>query len=244
MKVKERYEEFEAAPFSGIVYIPGYVDVPTLHPTIYLLGSEEKELCEIVRILKKESFWKEREPVLVGIYPGNWNEDYSPFPAPALSSGQPAFGSNAGSYLAALTQTLVPVIEGMAPVLPLSDQRYLVGYSLAGLCALYGAYVSDAFAGYGAVSPSLWLEGWMEYAGSFPLHRHTEKLYLSLGNKESRTKNPRMARVGDCFVSASSYYTSLLGPERFRSELNHGNHFHEPEARLAKAIAFLLSPLP
>ena len=134
MKVKERYEEFEAAPFSGVVYIPGYVDVPSLHPTIYLLGSEEKELCEIVLLLKKTPVWKAREPVLVGIYPGNWYKDYSPLPAPALSSGQPAFGSNAGSYLASLAQTLIPAIEGMAPVLPLSDQRYLVGYALRCLC--------------------------------------------------------------------------------------------------------------
>ena len=170
MKVKERYESFEIESFTGVIYIPGYVNTPTLHPTVYLLGTEEKELREIIRLLKKDPLWKQKEPVLVGIHPGNWSEDYSPFPAPPLTQGNPAFGSSAGDYLRSIAERLVPEIEKIAPVFLDADTRYLAGYSLAGLCALYGAYVSDAFGGYGAVSPSLWLEGWMEFVHTSPLH--------------------------------------------------------------------------
>lgn len=243
MKVKERFEEFRVDSFSGVLYVPGYTDTPCLHPSVYLLGSEEKELREIIRILKKDPILQEREPVLIGIHPGNWYTDYSPFSAPPLTSAHPAFGNTAGDYLFALEKKLIPEIEKSAPVLPLAEDRYLIGYSLAGLCALYGAYISDSFSGYGGVSPSLWLEGWMDFAHSTPLRAHTERLYISIGTKESRTKNPRMARIGDCFETAASCYSAVLGSERFLAEHNPGNHFFEPEHRLAKAISFLLKPM-
>lgn len=51
-----------------------------------------------------------------------------------------------------------------------------------------------AFTGIAAVSPSVWFEGRGEYAKTNDIQ--TEKVYLSLGDREEKAKNKRLAAVG------------------------------------------------
>ncbi len=70
-------------------------------------------------------------------------------------------------------------------------QCVLGGYSLAGFFALWSSYQTELFDGIAAVSPSVWYPQWMEYAkDNKPL---ATSVYLSLGDKEEKTKNPTMA---------------------------------------------------
>lgn len=71
----------------------------------------------------------------------------------------------------------------------------LGGYSLAGLFALWSAYQTDLFSGIVAASPSVWYPDWMEYAQANQVK--TSALYLSLGDREERTRNLIMSAVGD-----------------------------------------------
>ena len=65
------------------------------------------------------------------------------------------------------------------------------------------------------------------------------KVYLSLGDKEERTKNPVMATVGnrirECYdwLRNNNICCTL--------EWNEGNHFKNPELRTAKAFAWLIA---
>jgi predicted alpha/beta superfamily hydrolase len=116
---------------------------------------------------------------------------------------------------------------------------YLGGYSLAGFFSLWAAYQTDRFAGVAAVSPSVWFPGWMDFA-----HEHSisaPRVYLSLGDKEERTRNPVMRTVGDNIRAQHELLESDAGCTDCTLEMNQGNHFKEPDLRTAKGFAWLLS---
>ena len=66
----------------------------------------------------------------------------------------------------------------------------------------------------------------------------TEKVYLSLGNKEEKTRNQVMATVGDRIREAHEYLTEK-GID-CTLEWNQGNHFKDADIRTAKAFAWVL----
>lgn len=66
----------------------------------------------------------------------------------------------------------------------------------------------------------------------------SKAVYLSLGDREEKTKNPVMCTVGDCIRKAYAY---LAGQGTDCTlEWNAGNHFKEPEMRTAKAFAWVM----
>jgi predicted alpha/beta superfamily hydrolase len=155
----------------------------------------------------------------------NWNDDLSPWEASAVF-GKQGFGGKAKDTLAAI---LSEIQTDHTPC-------YLGGYSLAGLFSLWAGCQTDAFAGIAAASPSLWYPRFLDYLEANSMK--ADKVYLSLGDREEKTRNPVMATVGDCVRAASEHFqreglhTTL--------EWNPGNHFKEPELRTAKAFAWLL----
>ena len=116
---------------------------------------------------------------------------------------------------------------------------YLGGYSLAGFFSLWAAYQTDRFAGVAAVSPSVWFPGWMDFAREHSIR--APRVYLSLGDKEERTRNPVMRTVGDNIRSQLELLESDAGCNACTLEMNQGNHFKEPDLRTAKGFAWLLS---
>lgn len=165
----------------------------------------------------------------------NWFKDLSPWKAPPVF-GKTEFGDGAKETLAFVTDTLIPALlerfdlSEEIPVL-------LGGYSLAGLFALYAAYSTKRFAGCAAVSPSVWFPGWGEYADSH--EPGASRIYLSLGDREEKTKNRQMATVGmrirkqKARLEEKSGIVSCL-------EWNEGNHFSVPWQRMAKGFSWLL----
>ena len=159
----------------------------------------------------------------------NWNKDLSPWPAPAVF-GRDDFGAGAEETLAYLLTEAVPHKIN-------SPQKvYIGGYSLAGLFALWAGYQTDAFSGIAAASPSIWFPGFTEYMKENELHAHA--VYLSLGDREERTRNPVMARVGDAIREAYAHLQET-GVDCVL-EWNKGNHFKEPDLRTARAFAWVM----
>ena len=121
---------------------------------------------------------------LIAVKVESWNDDLSPWCAPAVF-GHEDFGDGA----AALLREMLPLCED-------ADRRYIIGgYSMAGLFALWSAYRTDRFSGIAAASPSLWFPEFLEYMQAHDLH--SAAVYLSLGNREEKTRNPVMSTVGD-----------------------------------------------
>lgn len=155
----------------------------------------------------------------------DWNRDLSPWEAPPVF-GSEAFGGGAEF-------TLEAVLDACGDP---NKTFFVGGYSLSGLFALWAAYQTDIFKGVAAASPSMWFPGFLDYMKVHEIR--TGAVYLSLGDKEEKTRNQVMATVGECIREAES----LLSERGIDCTLewNKGNHFKEPDIRTAKAFAWLL----
>ncbi|MBR2676579.1 MAG: hypothetical protein IKE28_06685 [Solobacterium sp.] len=179
----------------------------------------ENEINEIKRLSKTDFH-------LIAIKIDMWNDQLSPWTAPAVF-GKDNFGGGAKDTL-----------EEILNICTDKRKKYIIGgYSLAALFSLWAAYQTDTFDSVAAASPSIWFPGFVDYMKSHEIL--TEKVYLSLGDKEEKTRNPIMASVGDCIRSANL----LLKEKGIITELewNQGNHFQDSDLRTAKAFAWALN---
>ena len=134
-----------------------------------------------------------RKYLFAAIPAESWNDELSPWKAPAVW-GKQGFGGNAADTLRFLTEQVIPSLKQQFD-LPENVKIILGGYSLAGLFALWASTQTDLFYGIAAASPSVWFPGWMEFEQRHPMQ--AQRVYLSLGDKEEHTKNAVMAAVGD-----------------------------------------------
>lgn len=170
-------------------------------------------------------------PFCLAAFPvADWNAALSPWPAPP-AFGDADFAGGADGTLRWLLDALLPALQA-----PGRQRTYIGGYSLAGLFALYAAFACEAFDGAAGASPSVWFPSWMEYIqGREPRAR---SVYLSLGDREERTRNPVLRPVGDNL--RATHRRLLACGVRTALEWNPGNHFREPGRRTARGFAWLL----
>ena len=167
---------------------------------------------------------------LVAFMIKDWNQELTPWVAPPVF-GKTPFGDGAEKTLKFITSQLLPEVQENIPHLILG------GYSLAGLFALWAGYQTDKFEGIAAASPSVWYPKWIDYASeNKPL---AKSVYLSLGDKEEKAKNPVMAQVGNAIRKQHE----LLTEQEIKTilEWNAGNHFVDSDKRIAKGFAWLLN---
>ena len=182
------------------------------------LAGMESETAEIRRLSNTDF-------CLLAIKVENWNAELSPWPAPAVF-GREGFGNGAAD-------TLEHVLRYCTDP---NKTYYLGGYSLAGLFALWAACQTDVFRGVAAASPSVWFPGFVDYLRKNPAR--TGQVYLSLGDREEKTRNAVMATVGERIRETQD----ILNTQGVRTVLvwNRGNHFQDADLRTARAFAWLL----
>ena len=158
----------------------------------------------------------------------DWNRDLSPWGSPAVFGDEP-FGGRGSETLDELLRMLGNKRPG--------QKMILGGYSLAGLFALWASYKSDMFDGIAAASPSVWYPDFLAFTRENEIK--TNVVYLSLGDKEEKTKNPVMRTVGDAIRALYAQYKDTDGIKTML-EWNEGNHFKEPDLRMAKSFAWCI----
>ena len=252
----------------------------------YLLGSETAKWVLIQPVDDNDLTFLEKEAELIGqmtdrpfalcaFQVKDWNQELSPWPAPAVF-GDEGFGDGAEKILRFVLDELIPVLKDHMKDEP-SPRFILGGYSLAGFFSLWAACQTNQFDAVAGVSPSVWFPGWMDYIQEHPIQ--CPCVYLSLGNKEEKTRNPVMRKVGDNIrtmadllglsqgacsepVRKSTPEAALADTESepipgsapvskmttFRTvpklgilEWNQGNHFKEPDLRVAKGFSWILA---
>ena len=169
---------------------------------------------------------------LVAFMIKDWNQELTPWAAPPVF-GKTPFGDGAEMTLELIKNQLLPEVQENIPHLILG------GYSLAGLFALWAGYQTDLFEGIAAASPSVWYPQWIDYASeNKPL---AKSVYLSLGDKEEKAKNPVMAQVGNAIRKQHE----LLTKQEVNTilEWNAGNHFVDSDKRMAKGFAWAINNL-
>lgn len=175
-----------------------------------------------VEIIKRNT---DKEIQMLAIKVENWNQELSPWKAPAVF-GKEAFGDGATNLLAEILKLC-------------SDKNkkyYLGGYSLAGLFSLWACCQSDKFSGIASASPSVWFPGFLIYLEEKEVK--SPCIYLSLGDKEEKTKNTILSTVGDNIrrvekIMRGNKVNCIL-------EWNQGNHFQDAEERTAKAFSWVI----
>lgn len=225
--------EIQIAGLSCKLYLPSSYDSTTEHyPVIYVNG--EIAIEEVVEEVKKTGVGTEF--LLLSIQPDNWNDDFTPWSAPAFRKGEGAPAGKADEYILRLTEEVKPYIDANYRTKPEPEHTVLLGYSLGGLSALYSIYRTDWFGVVGSLSGSLWYDNFCEFMEREQPIRTDLKVYLSLGKKECLSRNPRMGRVAECTEWARDILIRQLTNVCF--EWNDGGHFHEIPERFAKAIAW------
>ena len=205
-----------------------YQDAEATHLLIQPIDEHDLEvLDQEVKAIKELS---DKPFSLLAFMIKDWNQELTPWAAPPVF-GKVPFGNGAGKTLGFITNQLLPEVQENIPHLILG------GYSLAGLFALWAGYQTDRFEGIAAASPSVWYPQWIDYASeNKPL---AKSVYLSLGDKEEKAKNPVMAQVGNAIRKQHE----LLTEQKINTilEWNTGNHFVDSDKRMAKGFAWLIN---
>jgi len=205
-----------------------YQDAEATHLLIQPIDEHDLEvLDQEVKAIKELS---DKPFSLLAFMIKDWNQELTPWAAPPVF-GKVPFGNGAGKTLGFITNQLLPEVQENIPHLILG------GYSLAGLFALWAGYQTDRFEGIAAASPSVWYPQWIDYASeNKPL---AKSVYLSLGDKEEKAKNPVMAQVGNVIRKQHE----LLTEQKINTilEWNAGNHFVDSDKRMAKGFAWLIN---
>lgn len=242
--------QIQELQISGMIchlYLPlDYDEGEKYYPTIYVNGEipVERILTKLVNVGARTDF------ILLSVKPRSWNDDFTPWTAPAFRRGEAAPVGKADAYLKCLTKEIKPYIDAHYRTKPEPEHTALFGYSLGGLTAVYAVYKTDVFGAAASLSGSLWYDGFCEFMEREKPLRTDLRVYLSLGKKESRSKNPRMGRVAECTEKAIEILRGQLGvmgycgdeadeeTENVYFEWNEGGHFYDIETRFVKAIVW------
>ena len=167
----------------------------------------------------------------------DWNSELTPWEMPLLR-GKGNFGDGATRTLEFIKNDLISSLSEYINTENKEIKYILGGYSLAGLFSLWSVYQTDIFEGIAAVSPSVWYKRWIEYVEA----RKTlsEKIYLSLGDTEEKTKHQILSKIGN---NIRKQHEILEKSENVKTvlEWNEGNHFQNPDIRTAKGFLWVMN---
>lgn len=182
-------------------------------------------------------FLTDEFPVLLASIDGmDWNGDLSPWPAPKVFRGEEDFSGGADRF-ADFPEQEVFLKESTFSGRPL--HRMMAGISMSGLFALYMGTKKDSLEAIASISGSLWFDGFVDYLKAYPLSSGIKKIYLSLGDKEKRVRNPRMAKVEEDTLAVRDIIAKEGKEVLYQA--NRGNHFVHGAERLEEAVRYLMT---
>ena len=173
---------------------------------------------------------------LVAMHGMEWNDDLTPWVAEGVFRKAKPFGGRADSFLKDLLEDYFPYVESDLGIQ--HPQRYLIGISLSGLFALWSVFKCELFCGIASISGSLWYDGFAGWAAEQTLCGKGTKLFISLGDREKRSRDRRMATVEDATIRTVEILRHDGASVEFILEEN-TTHFSPIVPRLERALASL-----
>ena len=188
-------------------------------------GMKEAEMDWLEELVQKYSV------NIVAISGMKWNDALTPWKAPALNPKEEDFKGKAKDFLSSL---LGDICVNTEQSLRLNHpKRYIIGVSLAGLFAFWASTKTNKFECVASISGSFWYDGFVEWFKEQELL--AERYFLSLGDKEVKAKNERLASVGSCTESILQIIQDKSKEVTFVTD--EGNHFEFFKERIEKAIS-------
>ena len=185
--------------------------------------------------------------VLIGISIKDWNRYLSPWYCPKLfGKDDNDFKGEGQSTFNWLINKCIPKIE--KEILKIDNKvtikRYIGGYSLAALFSLWVFYSEQnkkekIFNGVCACSPSLWFIKWEEYMKNKEALEESI-IYLSLGDKEGKTKNEIFKKMKTGMDKMIEKVKNDKNIKKFIFEENKGGHYSDVELRMAKGFKWII----
>lgn len=199
-----------------------------------LVGEHEKEqIAKEVQQLIEQSQVKDFGVVSIPIK--DWFYEMSPW-----KTNEKLFDDAPVGGAAEKLEEIMKQIAEFESQYPNGDREYiLAGYSLAGLFALWTSYQTDKFSRIVATSPSVWYPDWIAYIESHACK--ADKVYLSLGSKEHKTRNVLMAKVADNIKIQQK--SLIIQNIETVYEINAGNHFKDVTIRMLKGLVWSVEKL-
>ena len=204
-----------------------------------IVTTESDDVCYVLlpeRMKEADMTWLEevvqKYPVnIVAISGMKWNDDLTPWKAPALNPKEEDFKGRAKNFLSSLLSDLFINTEQSLRLN--HPKRHLIGISLSGLFALWASTETNKFNSVASISGSLWYDGFVEWFKEQELH--ADRYFLSLGNKEVKSKNERLASVESCTEATLQIIRDKNKEITFITD--EGNHFDFFRERIEKAIS-------
>ena len=221
-------ENFEVAEKEATLYHSKESGSPLIILNNY--AGDGKSVMEAVGELEEKDF----NLLCVGNL--KWDHDMTPWYCPPTSPQDTPCTGGADEYLRLLLNDILP--ECLRRVNGTPSHISIAGYSLAGLFALYALYQTDVFERAASMSGSLWFPDFKEYVFSHEMKRKPEKLYLSLGDKEAKTRNRYLKAVQENTENIAAHFREEEIDVTL--EMNPGNHFKDAALRSAKGILAII----
>lgn len=181
-----------------------------------------------------------KDYILVSISNLNWNNEMTPWYSEKINEKGEEFLGKADEYIQIMLNEIIPKVKNyIERDLEVKIKYYIIsGYSLAGLFAIYASYKTNIFSKIVSASGSLWFPKFVDFVKENKISSNVEKIYFSLGNKESKVKNQILASVEKNTKEIEEIYKNQ-GIKTIYVE-NEGNHFKDAPLRLAKGIKWIL----
>lgn len=181
-----------------------------------------------------------KEFILIAISGLEWNNEMTPWYAKKLNEKDNSFLGKADEYIKILESNIIPIIKDyIENILKVTiDFWAIAGYSLGGLFAIYSIYKTNLFSRIVSASGSFWFPKFIEFVKENKIITNVEKIYFSLGNKESKVKNKVLSTVENNTKKLVKLYKDK--GIKVLYEVNEGNHFQNIELRIAKGIIWIL----
>ena len=173
------------------------------------------------------------ETNIVAISEMDWNNDMTPWKAPAVKEGE--FGGRASQFLDRLKGDIFFNLESSLQIR--NPKRYLIGLSLAGLFSVWAGIMKPLFEGVASISGSFWYDGFAEWL----LKQENLKcvrFHVSMGEKEKETKVKRFANIEDDTTKVVE--TLILKGAEVAFEVTEGGHNSPVLPRIEKSVVSLL----
>ena len=193
------------------------------------------------------SLIKTKNYILIGISINDWNRYLSPWYCPKLFGKEDnIFKGEGQTTFNWLINKCIPKIE--IELLKIDDniqiKRYIGGYSLAALFSLWVFYSEQnkkekIFNGVCACSPSLWFIKWEEFMKNKEAIEESI-VYLSLGDKEGKTKNEIFKKMKTGMDKMIEKVKNDKKIKKYIFEENKGGHYSEVELRMAKGFKWII----
>ena len=203
-----------------------------------IVTTESDDVCYVLlpeRMKEADMDWLEElvqkySVNIVAISGMEWNDALTPWKAPALNPKEEDFKGKAKDFLSSL---LGDIFVNTEQSLRLHHpKRHLIGISLAGLFAVWASTVTNKFESIASISGSFWYDGFVDWFKEQELQ--ADRYFLSLGDKEVKAKNDRLASVGTCTESILQIIQDKSKEVTFITD--EGNHFEFFRERIEKAI--------